>query len=81
MPYIIILKVRNFHQSTRNCFGTAREKPVGGGGGGENVPPPSLNRVKQSFYGKKAKSLQKSFFQLWKSDFDDFLQMTGNKCI
>ena len=30
MPYIIILKVRNFHQPTANPFGTAREKPVRG---------------------------------------------------
>ena len=30
MPYIIILKVRKFHQSTRNRFGTAGKKPVGG---------------------------------------------------
>ena len=29
MPYIIILKVRTFHQSTKNCFGTAGKKPVG----------------------------------------------------
>ena len=28
--YIIILKVRKFHQSTRNRFGTAGKKPVGG---------------------------------------------------
>ena len=34
MPYIIILKVRKFHQSSRNRFGTAEKKPVGGGGGG-----------------------------------------------
>ena len=34
MPYIIILKVRKFHQSSRNRFGTAGKKPVGGGGGG-----------------------------------------------
>ena len=43
MPYIIILKVRKFHQSTRNRFGTAGKKPVGGGR--QNVP--SLNRVKK----------------------------------
>ena len=36
MPYIIILKVRKFHQSTINRFGTAGKKPVGGG---HNVPP------------------------------------------
>ena len=30
MPYIIILRVRKFHQPTANCFGTARQKPVGG---------------------------------------------------
>ena len=44
MPCVIILKVRKFHQSTINRFGTAGKKPVGG----HNVPPPppSLNRVK-----------------------------------
>ena len=25
--------------------------------------------------------MKKFFLQLWKSDFDDFLQITGNKCI
>ena len=29
IPYIIILKVRKFHQPTENSFGTARKKPVG----------------------------------------------------
>ena len=29
MPYIIILKVRKFYQSTRNRFGTAGKKPMG----------------------------------------------------
>ena len=43
MPYIIILEVRKFHQSTRIRFGTAGKKPVGEGG--HNVSP-SLNRVK-----------------------------------
>ena len=38
MPYIIILKVRKFHQSTRNSFGTAGKKPVGDTIGGHNVP-------------------------------------------
>ena len=38
MPYIIILKARNFHQPTANRFSTARKEPVGG--------PSSLNRVK-----------------------------------
>ena len=42
MPYIIILKVRKFRQSTRNRFGTAGKKPVGGRG--DNVPS-SLIRV------------------------------------
>ena len=28
MPYIIILKVRKFHQPTASCFSTARKKPV-----------------------------------------------------
>ena len=42
MPYIIILKVRKFHLSTTNRFGTAGKKPIGG-----HIvpPPPSLNRV------------------------------------
>ena len=40
MPYIIILKVRKFHQSTRNRFGTAGKKPVGGH---------SLKRVNKDF--------------------------------
>ena len=48
MPYIIMLKVRKFHQSTRNRFGTAGKKPVGGGGGGTQCGPPSLNRVKSN---------------------------------
>ena len=33
MPYLIIPKVRTFHQPTANCFSTARQKPAGGGGG------------------------------------------------
>ena len=37
MTYIYILKVRKFHQSTRNRFRTAGKKPVG--------RAPSLNRV------------------------------------
>ena len=41
----------------------------------------TMNVLKQSFYEKRAKSLEKFFLQLWKSDFDDFLQITGNKCI
>ena len=40
MPYIIILKVRKFHQPTANRFGTTRQKLVGG-----TMCPPSLNRV------------------------------------
>ena len=31
MRYIIILKVRKFHQPTANRFSTARQKPVGEG--------------------------------------------------
>ena len=50
MPYIIMLKVRKFHQSTGNRFGTAGKKPVGGGGGGgHNVAIPvwiGLNLIK-----------------------------------
>ena len=42
MPYIIILKVRKFHQSTRIRFGTAGKKLAGGC----TMCPPSLNRVK-----------------------------------
>ena len=42
MPYIIILKVRKFHQPTASRFSTAREKHAGGGGHN----PPSLNKVK-----------------------------------
>ena len=30
MPYMIILKVRKFHQPTGNRFSTTRQKPVGG---------------------------------------------------
>ena len=37
--------------------------------------------LKQSFYEKGAKSLEKFFLNLWKSDLHDFLQITGNKCI
>ena len=37
--------------------------------------------LKQSFHEKRAKSLEKFFLQLWKSDFDDFLQIAGNKFI
>ena len=39
MPYIIILKVKKFYQSTANRFSTTRQKPVGEGGG-------TMNRVK-----------------------------------
>ena len=45
MPYIIILKVRKFHQTTASRFSTARKKPVGGA----HCAPPSLNRVNQIF--------------------------------
>ena len=44
MPCIIILKVRKFHQSTGNRFGTAGKNLCVGGGG--TMPLPSLNRVK-----------------------------------
>ena len=44
MPYVIILKVRKFHQSTGSRFGTAGKKPVGG-----HSAPPSLNRVNPSY--------------------------------
>ena len=46
MPYIIILKVRKFHQTTASRFSTARKKPVGGA----HCAPPSLNRVKLILY-------------------------------
>ena len=42
---------------------------------------PVIINLKQPFYEKRAKSLEKFFVQLWKSDFDDYLQITGNKCI
>ena len=32
MPYLIILKVRQFYWPTISRFGSARQKPVGGGG-------------------------------------------------
>ena len=38
MPYIIVLKVREFHQPTANRFSVGRKKPVGGGGQGYDVP-------------------------------------------
>ena len=48
----------------------------------------SLNRLAQLNFNikaiilrKRAKSLKKFFLQLWKSVSDDFLQITGNKCI
>ena len=46
MLYIIIIRVRKFHQPTANCFSTARKKPLGG---------TSLNRVKPKIidYRKK----------------------------
>ena len=31
MPFIIIVKVRKFHQATVNCSSTAGQKSVGGG--------------------------------------------------
>ena len=42
MPYIIILKVKKFHQPTANCFSTAKKKPVweGGGGKAHGAPKP-----------------------------------------
>ena len=41
MPYVIIVKVRKFQQSTINRFVTAGKKPVGGA--------PSLNGAKGGF--------------------------------
>ena len=40
MSYIIILKVRKFHQSTRNRFGTAGKEPIVGT---MCPPPPRVN--------------------------------------
>ena len=50
MLYIIMLKVRKFHQPTANRFSTPRKKPVGVGGHNVPPPPPSLNRVKVALY-------------------------------
>ena len=44
MPYIIILKVRKFHQPTANRFSTARKKPVGRG---TMCLPPQPEQTKQ----------------------------------
>ena len=48
----------------------------------------SLNRLTQLNFNTQAIILRKKreivgefFLQLWKSDFDDFLQITGNKYI
>ena len=48
----------------------------------------SLNRLVQLnlnaytvILPKKSEIVEEFFLQLWKSDFDDFLQITGNKCI
>ena len=46
MPYIIILKVRKFHQPTTGRFSTARQKPVRGGG--EDTLCPLLSRVNKT---------------------------------
>ena len=34
----------------------------------------------KSFYGKRAKSLQNFFFQLWKCSLVDFIEILGNRC-
>ena len=34
----------------------------------------------QSFFGKRAKSLDKFFLQLWKCDLVDFIEISGNRC-
>ena len=57
MPYIIILKVRKFHQPTASLFSTARKKPVGG----THCAPPSLNRVKVQSDSSKISSLGQIF--------------------
>ena len=57
MTYIIILKVRKFHQPTASRFSTARKKPVGG----TLPPPPSLNRVKPA---EKRRGLKESLSKL-----------------
>ena len=56
MLYIIILKVRKFHQPTASRFSTARKKPVGG----TLCPPPSLNRVKHLVFVILLKGVTKS---------------------
>ena len=35
---------------------------------------------RQSFYGKIAKLLEKIFFQLWKCNLVDFIEISGNRC-
>ena len=47
----------------------------------EILKPFGTVKLKQSFHEERAKSLEKFVLLLWKSDFDDFLQITGNKCI
>ena len=61
MPYIIILKIRNFHQPTASCFSTARKKPVGGGGGGGS----SLNRVNNSGTRRDIKKRYTAIFMIF----------------
>ena len=43
MAYIIILKVRKFHQPTANRFSTTGKKHAGGA-----HAPPNLNKIKAS---------------------------------
>ena len=35
---------------------------------------------RQSFYEKRAKSLEKTFFQLWKRSLVDFIEISENRC-
>ena len=51
MSYLIILKVRKFHQPTANHFSTARIKPVGG----------TMNRVNNEKKIKDKVTLQNMF--------------------
>ena len=60
MPYIIMLKVRKFHQTTASRFSTARKKPVGGAHCAP--PPPSLNRVNEYIHSFVTEKPSDAFF-------------------
>ena len=79
MPYIIILKVRKFHQTTASRFSTARKKPVGG----HIVPPPSLNRVKYflRYFKRLNKSTQSTLPTLLLKNLEELkIFFLGPKC-